>query len=334
MFWKGLPLKPMFGVTVITHSLDILQPTTPPVISITGAQFICGTTPVGIGVTSVSGGSYLWSVGATTQNITVSAAGTYTVTVTNCGGTSTESITLSAEPTPSDAINIIGNTTLCEGSGSVILSAVEGSTWLWSNGDTNRSITLTTTSQSGSYTCDISNTCGDMVSSTAITVTINPQPVQPVISYAGGGVYTSTAADGYQWYLNASILPGETNQTYDASLYPNETLSVIVSNSFGCLSAESSGYLVGVSEIKNSLNHINVYPNPNNGIFEISFYAAKSAEYEVKITNIVGQVLSINSIPVSGTMNKKVDLSNYGKGLYFITVSSEGEENTYKLIIE
>ncbi len=320
--------------TTITHNLVTTSPSGPPVISTTGAQFVCGSTPVVIGVTPVSLGTYLWSTGATTQDITVAAAGTYTVTVSNCGGTASKAILLNTEPTPSDAITIIGNATICEGSGTVGLSAVEGASWLWSNGNTNRTITLSTPSESGSYTCEIYNSCGDMVTSSAIAITINPQPVQPVISYLGGAVYTSTTADGYQWYMNANIIPGETNQTYDASLYPNETISVIVSNTFGCLSAESAGYVVGVSEIKNTLNHINVYPNPNNGIFDISFSAAKSAVYEVKITNIVGQVLFLNSISISGSNNRKVDLSSFDNGLYFITISSEGEENTYKLVIE
>jgi PKD-like domain len=53
-------------------------------------------------LTSTTGSSYMWSTGATTQSITVSTAGNYTVTVSNangCSATSTPTtITVNALP--------------------------------------------------------------------------------------------------------------------------------------------------------------------------------------------------------------------------------------------
>jgi hypothetical protein len=57
---------------------------TPPTVNITGELVIC---PSGSRVLTASGGgTYVWSTGATMASITVNAAATYTVTVTNAAG--------------------------------------------------------------------------------------------------------------------------------------------------------------------------------------------------------------------------------------------------------
>jgi len=320
--------------TTNTHTITTAQPTNPPTIVKNGDDFICGGGTATIGVDPVTAGSYLWSTGATSITTTINAAGTYTVTVTNCGGSSVETFTITTEPTPANTVNAIGQTTFCEGSGSLVLNALEGSSWLWSNGATTQSITLSTASESGSYTCDISNSCGDMVTSAAVSVTIHPQPATPNVTYSGNGVYTSDATSGNQWYLDGNIVPGATDPTFNATDYQGSTVSVIVTNSDGCTSEASAGAVVGVTEVKNTLNNVNVYPNPSNGLFDVNFNAAVAGTYEIKVSNVVGQTLVRKTVNVSGNMNVNMDVTNFNTGLYFVTIASEGEENVYKLIIE
>src|SRR5205814_8198984 len=71
-----------------------------PVAAITGNNIICSgsssTFDAGAGFSS-----YAWSTGATTQTISVSAAGRYTVTVTHargCSGSVLHTLTLNANP--------------------------------------------------------------------------------------------------------------------------------------------------------------------------------------------------------------------------------------------
>ena len=79
---------------------------------------------------------YAWSSGASTASITVSAAGTYDVTVTDINGcigaSAIETITVNSNPTP--AITPASTTTFCDG-GSVDLDADAGfSVYAWSSG--------------------------------------------------------------------------------------------------------------------------------------------------------------------------------------------------------
>jgi hypothetical protein len=79
---------------------------------------------------------YQWSNGQSTQTITVTTAGTYTVTVTDWQGgpcTATASKTVLVNPLLNPIITANGPTTFCTG-GSVTLTASPAQTYLWSIG--------------------------------------------------------------------------------------------------------------------------------------------------------------------------------------------------------
>ena len=93
---------------------------------------------------------YQWSNNATTQSITVTTAGTYTVTVTDWQGgpcTATASKTVTVNPSLNPTITANGPTTFCIG-GSVTLTASPAQIYQWSNGQNTQSITVT---QPGNY---------------------------------------------------------------------------------------------------------------------------------------------------------------------------------------
>jgi Ice-binding-like/Secretion system C-terminal sorting domain len=116
-----------------------------------GSTSLCG--PTGTGYT------YLWNTGATSRCITISAGGTYSLKLTKNGSTTTCSKTVLVAAL---ACGISGNSTICTG-GSTSLCAPygNGSTYLWSTGETTRCIsvnaagtsTVTVTKDGCSSTC-------------------------------------------------------------------------------------------------------------------------------------------------------------------------------------
>ncbi|MDW8273399.1 MAG: gliding motility-associated C-terminal domain-containing protein, partial [Chitinophagales bacterium] len=123
----------------------------------------------------VSGGQspydYLWNNNATSNQLTNLAPGTYIVTVkdaNNC--TVSGSVTLNS-PQPFN-ITLGQDTSFCSGS-SISLFAPGGfSSYLWSNGDTSQSITI---SASNVYSVTVTNSSGCTASaSVAVTVLDNP----------------------------------------------------------------------------------------------------------------------------------------------------------------
>ncbi|TSJ45571.1 gliding motility-associated C-terminal domain-containing protein [Fluviicola chungangensis] len=186
-------------------------------------------------LTASSGGSYLWSTGETTQSITASTSGSYTVTVTTSGCTATSSpttVTVSTIPSP-PTVTPSGPTTFCLGD-SVTLTSSPGGSYMWSNGQTTQAITVF---NSGSYTVTIT-TSGCSASSASTAVIVNPTPTTPTITVVGPTNFcagdsvqlVSSSASGYLWS------DGETTQT----IWVNAPGTFTVSVSNGVCSSQPS----------------------------------------------------------------------------------------------
>jgi len=195
-------------------------------------------------LTSSAGTSYLWSTGATTQSISATTSGSYTVKVTNASGCQSASsvatvVTVNSLPaTPT--ISAGGSTAFCSG-GSVSLTSSAGSAYLWSTGATTQSISVTT---SGSYTVKVTNASGcQSASSAATVVTVNPLPsatisysgspycsssgtASPVMSGTSGGAFTSDAG------LKIDAVTGVV--TLSTSTVGNHTVTYTIAAAGGC----------------------------------------------------------------------------------------------------
>jgi gliding motility-associated-like protein len=102
--------------------------------------------------------TYTWSNGLTTQSISVSAAGTYSVTVSDspsggCSGSASEVVTIPLPP----QVAISGATSLCEGDETDLVASGNFVQYEWSTGEFAPQITIT---QGGSYAVTITNASG------------------------------------------------------------------------------------------------------------------------------------------------------------------------------
>ncbi len=187
-------------------------------------------------LTANTGGSYLWSNGATTQSITVTATGSYSVTVTTgtCNSTSTP-VSVTVNPSPVANIAAGGVTTFCQG-GSVSLTASAGSSWLWSNGATTQSINVITT---GNYSVVVTNGSGCSTASAATTVTVNSNPPANVaasgpVTFCQGNSVTLNASAGSSWLWSN----GATTQSINVTTTGN--YSVVVTQASGCTNTSTA----------------------------------------------------------------------------------------------
>jgi len=129
--------------------------------------------------------SYLWSTGATTSTINVTAAGNYSVTVTdgNSGCSSVATVTVTGNATP-PAASISGNAVLTCTTQSATLVAtatVSGTaSYLWNTGDTTASITVSAPGEYSVVVLDSSNGCA-----ATATVTVAQNTTPPVVNISG-----------------------------------------------------------------------------------------------------------------------------------------------------
>ncbi len=163
------------------------------------------------------GDMYIWSTTETSQFITVNNSGSYTVTVTDvntsCTAASSTNVSIFAVPVVNlgpDVIQCGGTVTLDAGNGFI--------SYLWSDGTTNQTLTVST---SGYYRVTVTDDAG-CSGTGSITVTINPVPVVnlgPDIIQCGG-IVTLDAGN-----------PGSTYVWTDQST--NQTLVVTSSGNYG-----------------------------------------------------------------------------------------------------
>ncbi len=127
-----------------------------PVFTLPADTAFCGNFSLLVGP-SIAGASYAWSNGPTSQNITVTAPGTYTITLTNGAGcTNTDAITIGTFTL--DSVGLPNDTSICAGDSLTISPTLLGASYTWSTGGTGPNITVQTP---GSYTISMltANNC-------------------------------------------------------------------------------------------------------------------------------------------------------------------------------
>ncbi len=236
----------------VTNSSGCSATSTPAVVTVNTAA-PATITPLGatsfcqggsVVLSASAGTSYLWSNGATSQNISVTTSGTYTVTVTTAGiGSSTSSpVTVTVYTLPTATISAGGPTTFCSG-GSVTLTASSGSSYLWSPGNqTSQSITVSST---GTYNVRVTNSNGCTKVSSNTTVTVNALPTASItpngsLNLIQGQTVNLASSPGSSYLWS----PG--NQTTSSiTVGTAGSYTVRVTNSSGC-SATSAPAVVTV----------------------------------------------------------------------------------------
>jgi gliding motility-associated-like protein len=204
-------------------------PLTPVITPLGQTTFCTGNSLI---LSSSIANSIIWSTGQTTQTITVTQSGNYSVTFNdgnNCSATSLPiSVTVQQQPI---ATNLGGPYTQCGGSVTLdALNAGPGTLYLWNNTATSQVLTV---QQSGSYFVTIANTCGSVQSTTA-EVNILTVPVNPVITANGptticSGDNVTLSSDVQQNYLWSN---GETTQSITVDQTDDYNVTFIAAN--GC----------------------------------------------------------------------------------------------------
>ena len=200
----------------VVREITITQPNVLAVSVDAGSVACNGSTTTASAV--VSGGTepyeYQWSNSATTQTITDIIAGTYSVTVTDDNGCSTNAFTTITQPEEL-TVSISGPTSVCQNTTSTLTANVQGGTadftYSWSNSATTSSITTPqlTTATEYSVTVTDANNCS---ASASVNVEIGDTPgitIADVTPICVGGntmlqANVSNAGDDYEVVWSSS----------------------------------------------------------------------------------------------------------------------------------
>jgi hypothetical protein len=208
-------------------------------------QTVCSTVGVTIGGSiPASGGtppySYSWSpaAGLSATNISNPTAApltptNYVLIVTDANGCVSipDTVAIQLFPTPNPIVSASGPVTFCQGDSVRLTTTTVFSQYLWSNGDTTRTITAKTT---GVYNVRVTDANGCVATSANTNVTVNLTSV-PTVTTTGATTFCQgdsvllIASPGFTKYLWSN---GDTNSVVTIKTSGNYTVRVTDAN--GC----------------------------------------------------------------------------------------------------
>jgi hypothetical protein len=167
-----------------------------------------------------------------------------------------------------------------------------------------------------SYRVLVTGPCGTVTTSTSAILTVNPNPtvtVTPSIApqLIPGQNLTLTAVPswpggGYQWVFNGTNIAGATAQSLGGiTVDRTGTYRVVYTDANGCRGT-SADLVVTAKQSSN----LWVYPNPNNGLFNVRFYNRPGEEVTVRVlANSGAEVFREKVITAAPYTNIQVNLT-------------------------
>lgn len=133
----------------------------------------------------------------------------------------------------------------------------------------------------------------------------------------------STPGINYQWYLNDTILPGETAQTINVK--ENGYYIVVITDNMGCTISSLPFHFTSITTIDDlKESELLIYPNPSNGHFSISSVEPVTS---LKLINSLGQECYYKT-------NSNTNYFVENRGIYIAIIKTESQTIFKKLIVK
>ncbi len=259
-----------------------------------------------------------------------------------------DSIIVYPEPSP-PIINLPSSELFfCEGDTLLLVSSYDqGNQWYINGfeiaGATVAELPIT---QGGIYSLVYTDPNGCQAASDEVMIDVYLRPDEPVFENFENVlslVDTSALPTDYrlQWILNGYPLFGETGfsicitESGDYGLWvtdkntgcTNEYLaSEIYDPEFNCLSTNTEE-LTWVEDIQ-------VYPNPNDGIFQVSFGASLPDDIHIRLINVAGILIDERVVAAGISQPQQYQHTELPAGLYFLVIENALDRITKKVIVK
>lgn len=222
--------------------------------------------------------------------------------------------------------------------------SVNATSWEWNFGDganpassSSQGPHTVSYSTSGTKTVTLSIN-GSLTETKENYVNVIPQP-EAGFTFAGSDLTveftnSTTNATDYSWDFGDGNNSTETSpiHTYATAGTYTVTLSA---NNLDCENTNSQDVSVPLTGINNIIadNDFEIYPNPNNGVFEVQLQNNYKPEI-IQVIDQSGKTIKTLDPPESKTSIITVDIGDIESGIYFMLMVSQGKTMSKKIIIK
>ncbi|MFK7926173.1 MAG: PKD domain-containing protein [Bacteroidia bacterium] len=285
------------------------------------------------------GQQYFWSNGATTQSITVSNPGNYSVVVTtadNCDGTDTVEVILSPL-----TVNLGPDLTICDGIATTLDAGAFGNNYSWSTSETTQMITVNT---GGTYSVTVSDSTG-CVASDQIVIAAQPDFTATIMVddsvdlYEGTQFFDQSTGNPTSWMWTFGDGNTSTLQDPMHTYQSLGTFEVCLTATSGvCTNTVCDSIKVGifiVESIEEDLGlELELFPNPNQGSFQLSFALPQAHDIQLSLYDLNGKVMLSRELGRVRQYQERFDLPSLSAGIYLLKLNVDGAAVYRKLLIE
>ena len=263
---------------------------------------------------------------------------TYIVSVNDGVVTLTDTVVVTVNPTP--AVDLGEDQVLCGVNEFELDAGNPGDEYLWSTGETTQTITATG-SGSTDFWVTVTNASGCSASDT-VMLNFAPLPVvdlgpDTVICH-NGEISLDAGNEGSEFLWST----GETTQTItvygeDYESDKEYEFSCMVTNADGCQNSDTLTVEIkdcsGIGE-ENANIGIEIFPNPNKGIFNLKIESETGQTVNLKIISISGRVVyNLENVEINGTLTQQIDLSQMADGVYSLFIIGDNYITNRKIIL-
>ena len=88
-------------------------------------------------------------------------------------------------------------------------------------------------------------------------------------------------------------------------------------------------------ELGTTITNLDVYPNPSNNLFSISFNSEKVQDLQIRILNLIGEIImDEQKTQFVGEYVETIDLEGKPKGIYLLEIETNSGVVNKKLILQ
>ncbi len=96
----------------------------------------------------------------------------------------------------------------------------------------------------------------------------------------------------------------------------------------------NGNFTVGLDKPTNTSASFEIYPNPNEGIFNLNIKSTKGSNYIMNVRNSIGQTILSETVVANSNSIQQIDLSTYDKGIYFVSIENGDERLVRKVVVK